>query len=65
MRHIDRSARRHSPHPSYMHPAADRQGAAQAAEPANARLAPPGPYMLFLINGSGVPSVAKTVMVGP
>jgi galactose oxidase-like protein/List-Bact-rpt repeat protein len=28
-------------------------------------LAPPGPYMLFLINGPGVPSVAKIVLVGP
>jgi hypothetical protein len=28
-------------------------------------LAPPGPYMLFLISGSGVPSVAKIVTVGP
>jgi Domain of unknown function (DUF1929) len=33
--------------------------------PTNANLAPPGPYMLFLINQSGVPSVAKMVMVGP
>jgi galactose oxidase-like protein len=37
----------------------------KAVGPSNARLAPPGPYMLFLINGSGVPSVAKIVMVGP
>jgi hypothetical protein len=36
-----------------------------ATAPPNANLAPPGPYMLFLINGSGVPSVAKMVMVGP
>jgi hypothetical protein len=35
-----------------------------AVAPANANLAPPGPYMLFLINDSGVPSVAKIVMVG-
>jgi hypothetical protein len=33
--------------------------------PARGALAPPGPYMLFLINGSGVPSVAKMVTVGP
>jgi hypothetical protein len=33
--------------------------------PARASLAPPGPYMLFLINGAGVPSVAKIVMIGP
>jgi len=37
----------------------------KAAGPSNARLAPPGPYMLFLINGAGVPSTAKTVMIGP
>ena len=36
-----------------------------ALGPANANLAPPGPYMLFLINQSGVPSVAKMVTVGP
>ena len=29
--------------------------------PANANLAPPGPYMLFIVNGSGVPSVAAFV----
>jgi hypothetical protein len=32
--------------------------------PGSANLAPPGPYMLFLINGSGVPSVARIVRVG-
>ena len=26
-------------------------------------VAPPGPYMLFILNGSGVPSVAKIVQV--
>jgi hypothetical protein len=36
-----------------------------AKAPASGNLAPPGPYMLFLINGSGVPSVAKMVTVGP
>jgi hypothetical protein len=36
-----------------------------ATAPPNANVAPPGPYMLFLINGSGTPSVAKIVMVGP
>jgi hypothetical protein len=35
----------------------------QALAPANGNLAPPGPYMLFLINKSGVPSVAKMVML--
>ena len=27
-------------------------------------VAPPGPYLLFILNGSGVPSVAKIVQVG-
>jgi len=36
-----------------------------SAGPATATLAPPGPYILFLINGSGVPSIGKIVMVGP
>jgi hypothetical protein len=35
-----------------------------AAGPANANLAPPGPYLLFLVNRNGVPSVAKIVRVG-
>ena len=29
--------------------------------PANANLAPPGEYMLFLVNSNGVPSVAPFV----
>ncbi|HEY7636452.1 MAG TPA: galactose oxidase-like domain-containing protein [Gemmatimonadales bacterium] len=36
-----------------------------AAAPGSGNLAPPGPYMLFLLNGAGVPSVANIVMVGP
>jgi hypothetical protein len=36
-----------------------------AAGPTSANLAPPGPYMLFLVNGSGVPSGATMVTVGP
>jgi WD40 repeat protein len=35
------------------------------AAPTGATLAPPGPYMLFLVNGSGVPSTATMVTVGP
>ena len=31
--------------------------------PASGRLAPPGPYMLFIINGQGVPSVAKILTI--
>jgi hypothetical protein len=33
--------------------------------PANANLAPPGPYLLFLVNANGVPSKAKMVNVRP
>jgi hypothetical protein len=36
-----------------------------AVAPTNPNLAPPGPYMLFLVNAAGVPSVAKMVSVGP
>jgi hypothetical protein len=36
-----------------------------ATAPLNSNLAPPGYYMLFLVNASGVPSVAKMVTVGP
>jgi galactose oxidase-like protein/List-Bact-rpt repeat protein len=32
--------------------------------PAAGNLAPPGPYMLFIINDKGVPSVAQTVLLG-
>ncbi|HEX3553852.1 MAG TPA: galactose oxidase-like domain-containing protein [Thermoanaerobaculia bacterium] len=32
--------------------------------PASANLAPPGHYMLFILNGSGVPSVAQIIRVG-
>ena len=32
--------------------------------PANGKLAPPGYYMLFVINGNGVPSAAKMVKIG-
>ena len=33
--------------------------------PAAGKLAPPGPYMLFIINDKGVPSVAHTLLLGP
>ncbi|MBA2459907.1 MAG: DUF1929 domain-containing protein [Gemmatimonadales bacterium] len=33
--------------------------------PASGRLAPPGPYMLFIINDKGVPSLAQTVVLSP
>jgi hypothetical protein len=32
--------------------------------PSNANLAPPGHYLLFLVNGNGVPSVARIVQIG-
>lgn len=37
----------------------------QAAGPPQASVAPPGPYMLFLINDTGVPSQARMLTVGP
>jgi hypothetical protein len=37
----------------------------RAQAPAGANLAPPGPYMLFLLNSGGVPSIGRMVMVGP
>ena len=36
-------------------------GGLTVTAPANANLAPPGPYMLFLVNSAGVPSVASFV----
>jgi hypothetical protein len=36
-----------------------------AMGPASAKLATPGPYMLFLVNRNGVPSKARMVTVGP
>ena len=39
-------------------------GTVTPTAPANANVAPPGPYMLFVIDGNGVPSVAKIVNVG-
>jgi hypothetical protein len=34
-----------------------------ATAPANANIAPPGPYMLFIVDSNGVPSVARMVSV--
>ena len=39
-------------------------GAVNATAPANANVAPPGIYMLFVIDANGVPSVARMVRVG-
>jgi hypothetical protein len=38
-------------------------GRLPATAPANRRLAPPGHYMLFLVNSNGVPSVARIIQV--
>jgi hypothetical protein len=51
----------------YVQLAATPQGdsAAQVTGPANAQTAPPGHYMLFVLNGSRVPSIARFVRVMP
>ena len=38
-------------------------GSLTATAPANANVAPPGVYMLFVVDNAGVPSVAKMVTV--
>ncbi|HEY4817365.1 MAG TPA: galactose oxidase-like domain-containing protein [Candidatus Acidoferrum sp.] len=38
-------------------------GSLNITAPANGNLAPPGPYMIFILNGSGVPSVAQIVQL--
>jgi hypothetical protein len=43
-------------------PTADGTGLSVTA-PANPNLAPPGYYMLFILNGAGVPSVARMVRI--
>lgn len=40
-------------------------GRLTAIGPANANVAPPGPYMLFIVDAAGVPSVARMVTVPP
>ena len=39
-------------------------GGLKVITPANGNLAPPGYYMLFILNASGVPSVAKIINIG-
>jgi galactose oxidase len=39
-------------------------GTLTVTAPADANLAPPGHYMLFVLNGTGVPSVARIVRLG-
>ena len=40
-------------------------GKLQVNAPANGNLAPPGYYMLLLLNSAGVPSVAKWIQIRP
>src|SRR5260370_25959401 len=40
-------------------------GALTVTAPPNRNIAPPGYYMLFILNNSGAPSVAKFVQVTP
>lgn len=40
-------------------------GGVSVTVPENPALTPPGPYMLFIVDDRGVPSVAKMVNVGP
>jgi hypothetical protein len=44
---------------------ARKTGNLSVLAPASPNLAPPGYYLLFILNGSGVPSVAKYVRIGP
>jgi hypothetical protein len=39
-------------------------GALDIVAPANANIAPPGHYLLFIVNGSGVPSIGSIVQLG-
>jgi Domain of unknown function (DUF1929) len=41
------------------------QGGVELTAPANANVAPPGYYMLFLVNDAGVPSIAKFIRLMP
>jgi hypothetical protein len=38
-------------------------GGLNVAAPSNGNIAPPGYYMLFILNGNGVPSVAKIIQI--
>jgi hypothetical protein len=42
--------------------AADGQSL-RVTPPASGRIAPPGPYMLFIMNDKGVPSIAQTILL--
>ena len=51
----------------YVQLAATPQGtnAVQVTGPANVQTAPPGYYMLFVLNANRIPSVARFVRVAP
>jgi hypothetical protein len=40
-------------------------GTLRVSGPASGRIAPPGPYLLFIINSQGVPSLARVVTLSP
>jgi galactose oxidase len=40
-------------------------GTLSVTVPPNGRIAPPGPYLLFIVNDKGVPSVGKIIMLSP
>jgi uncharacterized protein YjaZ len=44
---------------------AQATGGLNITAPANGNLAPPGYYMLFLVNSNGVPSVASIIQITP
>ena len=46
-------------------PACSGSGTLNLTTPPDGNIAPPGYYMLFLIDGSGVPSVAKFIQISP
>ena len=39
-------------------------GGLQLGAPGNANLAPPGHYLLFILNSAGIPSLARTIHLG-
>ena len=45
-------------------PVTPSAGGVTVTTPANANVAPPGYYMLFLVNASGVPSVSAQIQIG-
>ena len=39
-------------------------GGLQITAPPNANFAPPGPYLLWIVDSNGVPSVARWITIG-